>query len=646
MMAAFRAFAKSPLAAVLMGLLILSFGVWGVRDAFHVKFSDAVVTAGSREINSADFKQRFQQWLQEVQQRSGQTATVQEAVQQGAVPQVLDQLGTEEAVFEAIKRSGVQASDQMVIDQIRKIPNFFNPVTGAFDEQTYEGLLAQKGLTPTQYQQDLRDQLTLFNFTSSMGRGLQAPATYAVLFAAIDQQSRAADFFVLDPRTQPKPAQPTDAQLNQFIKAHADQLRQPETRQITLVRISASEIAGGLHPAEADVQRMFNVAKARLSTPERRSFVQIQAKDQAQAQAMSARLAKGEDASAVAKSYGVKPISYADSPASVVSDPAVAKAVFALQPGQVSGPIQGQFGFAVAKLISITPAKPETLEEARPQIEKELNDKAAKDAAYDQSEKYSDAHNKGQNMDAAVKASGAKAFPIPIPITAEGKMPNGQPMPNLNAKMVKDAFSLPQGGETDITDLGQGEYYAIRVDKVTPAHVRGLDEIRAPITQAYMTNELIQGMKAKADALLARVKKGEAIDAVAASAGVKVQHLDLTRSNAEQQQQVLGPQILGNLFNVKAGDAYEAQAPNYGFAVVKVTAIKAGTVADIAKESQSLRAQLTEGMINAELPDMVYAAARAEVKPKIDLALAYQALGVQPPASASSAPAKAPGNTP
>ncbi len=637
MMGAFRAFAKSPLAAVLMGLLIISFGIWGVRDVFHVKISDAVVKAGSREINSADFKQRFQQQLQQFQQQTGQTVTPQQAVEAGVVQKTLEDMATEEAVLEAIRRTGVQASDKLVLDQIRKYPGFFNPVTGLFDEQAYEQLLAQHNLTPVQFQQDQRDQLSIQHFVSAVAAGLEVPSTYAVMFAALEQQSRSADLFMLDPRAQPMPAKPTDAQLNAFIKAHAEQLRQPETRNITLVRISAANIATSLHPAEADVQKAYDAEKARLTTPERRSFVQIQAKDPAQAQAIAGRLQKGEDATAVAKAFGTKPISYADVPQGTVTDQAVAKAAFALQPGQVSAPVKGSFGYSVAKLVSITPGKAQTLADVRPQIEKELNDRAAKDAAYDQSEKYAEAHDKGQTMDAAAKASGAKVFPIPIPITADGKLPNGQALPSVNQKMLKDAFSTPQGGETDITDLGQGEYYAIRVDKVTPPHVPTLDEIRPGITQAYVTNAVVESMKAKADGLLARVKKGEAIAAVADSAGAKLQHMELNRATAEQQQQVLGGALLSGLFSGKAGDAFVARMPNYGFAVVKVDGVKPGVVQDIAKQSQTIRAQLSDQLGRNEFSEMFYSAARTKVKPKIDLSLAYQALGVQPPASAAVA---------
>ena len=641
MMAAFRGFYKSWPARVLFGLLALSFVAWGAstRSVFNVHINNDVVTAGSRTIPAGDFKLKFQEQLKGFEKQTGQAVTPQEAVQQGVLQQFLQDLAGQEAVQEAIRSSGVRPSDQLVVDQLRKIPAFFNPVTGSFEEQTYERLLAQNNLTPVAFQQQISDQLAVQHFVTAMTAGLRAPSTYAVLFGALDQQVRSADVFVLDPRAQPQPPKPTDAQLNQFLKAHADQIRQPESRTITLMRISAQEIGKSLHPSDADVQKMFDVQKARLSIPERRSFVQVRAKDAAQAAAIAGRLNKGEDPTSIAKSYGSKPISYADVPQNSVDDPAVGKAVFALTSGQTSGPIQGQFGYSVAKLVSITAAKPASLQDVRPQIEKELNDRAAKDAAYEQSEKYSDAHNKGQNMDAAAKASGAKVFAIPIPINAKGQMPNGQPLPSINERMLKDVFSLPQGGETDVNDLGQGEYYALRVDKITPAHVPGLDEIRAPLTNAYMQNQLIETLRAKAEGLLKRIKAGEPVATVAASAGVKAQHLDLTRVQAEQQGQALGAALMGALFNAKAGDAFMTQAPNYAFALAKVTAIKAAAPAEVAKESQTIRGQLDQQFQGNEFGEMFFAASRAKVKPKIDLDLAYSTLGVQPP-SGAGAPAK------
>src|SRR6185312_428653 len=123
MMAAFRAFYKSWAAKVLLGLLAVSFVVWGASSrTFNLRLSDTVVKAGSREIDSTDFKQRFDQVLQRAEQQSGQQLTAEQAAQGGLLEQALENMATEEAVLEAVKRAGVQASDQLVIGEIRKIP--------------------------------------------------------------------------------------------------------------------------------------------------------------------------------------------------------------------------------------------------------------------------------------------------------------------------------------------------------------------------------------------------------------------------------------------------------------------------------------------------------------------------------------------
>lgn len=644
MMAAFRAFYKSPAAVVLMGLLVVSFAIWGVKDAFHTRISDSVISAGSHSISTADFKSRFDQALQRVQKQTGQAITAQQAVQQGAVQQMLQDLASEAAAQETIRQSGVRPSDKLLVQELRKMPAFFNPVTGRFDQQTYQTLLSQNGLTAPVFEQQLRDEISMLQFTSGMVAGWRAPLVYASIFGALDQQTRSADYFVLDQHAVPAPAKPTDAELTKFMNQFASQLRQPETRQLSMVRISAQAIESTLHANPADVQRQFDAIKSRLAAPERRSFVQIPAKDAAQASAIAGRLAKGEDASSVAHSYGVKPLSYADTPESAVADPKVAQVVFGMQAGQSSGPIQAAAGYAVVKLASITPGKPATLEEARPQIEKALNQQAAQQKAYDQSEKYADSHASGQTMAQAAKAAGVQIFALP-PVTAEGKIANGQVLPSLTPKMLSDAYALPQGGETDLVDLGKGEYYAIRVDKVNPASMPSLDQIRAPLTNAYMQRELVNALKARADALVARIKKGEGLQAVAASAGVKPQHLDLSRATAGAQQQALGQQFLGQLFGAKTGDVYDALGVNFGVAVVKVTAIRPGAVADVAKEMVSLRPQITDQMGRSEFGELFEAAARSRIKPKVDESLAYQAIGVTPdqvPGAANKASGKAP----
>jgi peptidyl-prolyl cis-trans isomerase D len=651
MMAAFRAFAKSPLAVALFGLLIISFGVWGVRDVFKVNISNWVIQAGSREVSADEFAQIFKTDLRNLQQQTGQAITPQDAAAKGMDRQVLQGLVQQETLLEAVRRAGIIPSPQLVIQELRKIPAFFNPITGAFDERQYQTLLAQNERTPGQFEAGLKDEISAAHFSTGMTAAIQPPLTYAAVYAAIDQQSRSADYFVINPAAAGTPTPPTDADLQKLLNTYADRLRRPETRTISLVRFSAAALAPTLTADPTEVQKQFDFRKSSLSTPEHRSFVQVPAKDAAQAASIAARLGKGEDPSAVARAYGVKPLTYQDVPKATVPDPRIAEAAFKLQPGQVSGPLQGEFGFAVVKLQSITPAKPATLDQVRPQIEQQVNQKAAEEKVYDQVQKYEDVHSSGASMPQAAKAAGVTIFTLG-PMTAEGRTLDGQQVQGLNPKMVADAFSHGQGGETDVIDLGHGEYYAIRVEKVNPPSLPSLDEIRPQLTQVFMQQQLSDRLSKIADGYVQRLKKGESVDAVAASSGVKVQHvMGLSRAAAQQSPQMaqaLGREFLGRLFQAKTGDVFAAGGVNYSLAVVKVGQIQPGPLDQVAREAVAFQPQLGQQLAENDVSELVLAAASASVKPKVDFNRARQAIGLPPetssaPASgAAKAPSKAP----
>ncbi len=644
MLAFFRAFAKSPIAVVLMGLLIISFAIWGVRDMFKAHISDAVVQAGSREVSSGDFKKIFDRQLRNAQQQSGQAITAEDAVGRGLDRQILQEMASYESLEEILKRAGIRPAAQLVVDQLRQSAAFFNPVTGAFDKTAYENLLAQNNTSPAEYEKGVKDDIATRQFLAGMTIGMKAPLTYAAVIAALQDQSRDVDYLILDQRQVGAIPTPTDADLQKFIKDNAQVFTRPETRMISLVRFSAAALAPSQTISDADIQKQFDYEKARLSTPEKRTFVEIPAKDAAQAAQISARLTKDEDATAVAKAFAAKPINYPDATKATVADAGVANAVFAMHEGETSGPIKGDFGYAVVKLVSITPARPATLEEARPDILKTLQLKAAQDKVYDQVQKYEDAHDSGAPMAQAAAKAGIKVYDLG-PLTADGKIA-GQPVTGLTTKMVTDAFATAQGQETDVVDLGNGEYYAVRVDKVSPQALATLDEVRPIADHFWRQQQMQKALDAKAAPLEARLKKGEGIDAVARSAGAAPLHLvGLTQANAVKQQQ-LGGRFMQAVFSGKPGDAF-TQPTNIGVAVGRIAAVEGGDLKDVVADIQRVRPQLDVALAQNGMTDMIATAARAKVRPRIDEKLARRAVGVSaddvPDETAPAKPAKAAG---
>lgn len=640
MLANIRSFAKSPFAVLLLGLLVVSFAVWGVRDAFKVSISNAVVKAGSHEVSQAEFKRIFDRVVREQEQQQGRGIPREEALAAGLDRKILADMADTNALAELVKRAGIKPDDKLVAAEIAKNQAFINPLTGRFSNDTYRQVLFKNDLTASGFEADLKDEIAGRHFLSGLGAGTHAPRIYSVMMAALLLQNRSADYMLLGEHSVPAPAAPTDADLKRFMAENAAQLKQPEFRVISMVRFSAAALAQTAKADPAEVQKRFDLEKDRLSTPERRAFVQVLVKDAAAAATAAQRLGKGESPDAVAKALSGTSTPYPATSARAIPDAQISKAVFALQPGQVSAPVKSEFGFAVLKLTSITPAKAATLEDARARIEAELNARTAQNTATDQADKYQTAHDNGAPLVKAAEAAGAKVYELGA-VTAEGvSRETRQKDPSLNQKMLTEAFALPEGGETDVQDLGRGEFYAMRVDKIIPSALPDLDKIRAPLAQRYLMIELVKRLQAKAKELQGRLDKGEPVDKVAASAGLPVRHVqNLTRATARAHPE-LGQDFLGTVLQGKPGSVFVARAPD-GIAVGRLGPATSGGLVDVARMAEQGRAQVDSMVIN-DFGETLREAARVRVKPRINEAKARQALGVaaEDPA-AQPKPAKA-----
>ncbi|HET9159544.1 MAG TPA: peptidyl-prolyl cis-trans isomerase, partial [Caulobacteraceae bacterium] len=339
------------------------------------------------------------------------------------------------------------------------------------------------------------------------------------------------------------------------------------------------------------------------------------------------RLGAGEDPAAIAKSVGSNVITYVDKPKTAISDRKVADAAFALQNGQVSGAIQGDLGMAVVKIEDVKPALVTAFEQAKPELEKQLRHDAAQKKAYEQVEAYEKAHDGGANMTEAAKAVGA-TIQSSGEITAQGQVKDGKPPESLTPKMLAKAYTMAQGEESETEDEGDGEYYVVRLDKVIPSALPKLEEVRTEATKAYMQRQVATALKAKADELIARIKKGESFEAVAASVGAKVEHTaSLDRAQAQQAVEKVGAPVLQMVFTSGKGEIGTAAKSADSVAVIRVDDIQSGPIEQLAPLADTGRKSAT----NAILQDMAQSAqdyAAKVLKPKVDTIRALQALGV------------------
>lgn len=638
MLASMRKFAKSPYALVLLVPLLVIFAVVGLNsDILSTTGSNYVVKAGGRTLMIADFQREFKGYKSQLEQRFQQEISNELALQQGLDRRVLEELAFRESLNELLSRLGLRASDRMLTEELRKAPVFFDPVTGAFDQARYAQQLRDKGLTPTIFEGILSDEMTRNQFIAAAASGLRAPRAYSALGGLFALEQRDLAYFTINAASVGVIPEPTEAEIAAFIKQNVRPL--PEFRTFTVVRFSAKDVEGGIVVDPAEVARQFEFLKESLSRPELRSVVQIPAKDAAQAAVIIGRLRKGEDPAAVAKAVGATPVVFSDKPRSAFFDQAIAGAAFSLPDGGVSGAIKGQFGLAVVKVTKVTAGQVATLEEHREEIEAKVRGDLAGSKVSDISEAFEAAIDAGSSLPEAARKAGAP-MTVVGPVSSDGRGQDGKPVAGLSPQVLASAYEQSQGGESGIQDAGGGDYFALRVDQIIPPTMPPTASVRPKVVETLRMRRQAELMQARADALLARVKKGESLDAVAASAGVAVVRVNAISRATLQEHQALGRELVGGALGAKKGEPFTAAGPNFTVAVAVITAIRAGDPAQVAQATEQGRMQFTQELFG-DITESARGYARTRLKTKTDATRARTAIDptyVPPQAAGKEAP--------
>src|ERR1700751_1550805 len=91
--------------AVVMGVLIISFGIWGIADIFRGFGQSTLATVGRTEISINEFRQTYTDRLQQIGRQIGRPLTMDQARAFGFDRQVLQQAIAEAAMAAGARRS-------------------------------------------------------------------------------------------------------------------------------------------------------------------------------------------------------------------------------------------------------------------------------------------------------------------------------------------------------------------------------------------------------------------------------------------------------------------------------------------------------------------------------------------------------------
>jgi len=488
MLQAIRSKVGSWIVKILFAFLILSFAVWGVGDIFRDQPAGRTVAeVADTEITIEALDRAFRSELGRLQQVLGPQLDTQTAISMGILDQALRGLVIDALYAAYAADTDLLAPDDLVAEEVRRQEIFEDPVTGRFDRQRFLAILAGSGLSEAGYVDLLRRDLARAWLASSLARAGEAPDALAEALYRYRQESREAAvvrFAAADVTDIPAPS---EAELRAFHEANPERFTAPEYRRMTVVGLTADEMAEEIAVDEERLRDEYESRRGFFDSPERRSFRQVVVQDAQTAGAIAEAARGGAPLERAVEAAGaaadVIPLDMG--PRDSLPFEALAEAGFALPPDGVSAPVETPFGWHVLAVTAIEEGGTRPFEAVRDELARELRQERALDAVFEMANRLEDALAGGASLEEAADRLGLSVT-TPPPLARDGSVRGDASVPDLpaRAQVVATAFGQDPGVPGMLTETDGGDFFVVRVDEVIPPELRPFETVREDVAAA------------------------------------------------------------------------------------------------------------------------------------------------------------------
>jgi len=587
MMDSLRTAANSLVLKIIFGIIIVSFILTGVSGYLIGGSANYAAKVNDQEISRGQFENAFAGERNRMQQQLGDQFSelaANEGYMKNLRQQTLNRLIDEALLDQYAREIGLSISDDQVKKAIFSTPAFQN--NGKFDNTRYNAIVNQMGMTPDQYAQALRNQLTtqqLINAVVGTDFMLKGEADELATLVSQQRVVREATF---DVNALPAKQQASDEEVKSYYEQNKNNFTSPEQFRVSYIKLDAAAMQE--NATDAEIQTYYDQHQDQFTQPQRNRYSVIQTKTEADAKAALDELNKGTDFATVAKEKSTDIISAKNGGdmgwLEEGTTPDELKNAGLKEKGQLSGVIKSSVGFLVVRLDDITPATTKPLADVRDDIAAKVKQEKALDGFYALQQKVSDAaSNDNESLAGAEQAAGAKAV-------TTGWFSHDNLPEELNFKPVADAIfggglvgeNGTPGSNSDIITVDGDRAFVLRVSDHKPEAIKPLDEVKDQITALVKHNKAVQQAKLDAEKLLADLKAGKGDEALKAAGLSFGEAKTLSRTGQDPISQAAFGLSLPAKDKPSFGIANDMQG---NVVVLALDEVKAGTMPEAQKKA-------------------------------------------------------------
>jgi peptidyl-prolyl cis-trans isomerase D len=573
-------------AKVLIGLLVISFAVFGVGSSLLNSGGDVVASVGDTDVPLQRFSNELNREIQQFSQQLGQPLTLEQASLFGLPSQVLSRLMSEASLNNRTGAYQMGLSEDRLVTILQADPLFAREA--GFDRSRLQQLLRDYQLTEDQYVELYGALAKRRQLADAIINDIEMPRIFLKAINEFGSESRTVEYIELTASSLTEVPVPTDTDLSTYFEENKSIYRAPEYRSVVLLTVTPAGLARPDEIGDDAARERYDTAIASYTSPERRSIQQIVVQDADKIAELTALSTSGKLFSeiAVALNLSATDIDLGMKAKSEIVDKPVAEVAFGLNNGQVSQIVTGTFGTYLIKIAAIVPANVQSFEDVAGEIKQQLALQKARQELQDLFDTLEDARGGGATL-----AELAQSYSLPFnevdAVDSNGKDKDENDLELAGGNnLLTGIFASDVGVENNAIAHNDG-YVFYDVTGVESERDRELSEVQGKINDAWIAAKTEEAMSAKADELKTRLDDGVTLATLANELTTSVAEVvGITRSNAADSDLPTG--TLGELFGGKQGHAEGADR-----FLVQVTAVNAASPLEVNAQTDEQRARLS-----------------------------------------------------
>ncbi|MEE9160454.1 MAG: SurA N-terminal domain-containing protein [Gammaproteobacteria bacterium] len=530
-------------AGVILGVVIITFAVWGINFA-DLGSEPIVATVNGKDIKLRQFQQAYNNFREQMQKYTGKSLAPGE--EKLLKNQTLDKLIRDEIVNQASIDHGLQISNATIRNTIRNIEIFSGE--DGFDRSAYEIGVMQLGMTPAIFEHQLRLELMANQMQSAVTNSTFVSEKEAVWLTRISKQTRDLSYVILSADELKDSIEISDDEIEEYYGKNSRELSEPEQVKIAYLELSVEKLAEEIEAAEEDLLAYYDNNKDKYDVKEQRkvNVIDIKLSPEAEdkevelanskAEKIRALIASGISFTDIAEKHddGLKPDMLVSEHGYLVRGvlpKEIDEVVFSINEGELSEVTRTDRGLHIFRVDGIKGGAKNTYENVKEVVEKDYKNSEAEYKYFDLADKlvtlaYEHADSlevAAEEIDIEIQESNYFSRNNASGLFAEPKV--------LVASFDEEAIKSGQNSEA--IELNNNHIVVLQVLEHLSAEKKPLEAVKEQITQILKSEQASKMQQEKGQKILEQLKQGSDLSHVAES-----HEFEWTQANAVTRDDV------------------------------------------------------------------------------------------------------------